>query len=453
MLILPTPIITVLTPFAQAFSHRIWDMVQLLVVGAILTPGKRTVSAVLRTMGQQDDAQYQNYHRVLSRAKWSGLLVSRILLGLLVAGFVSSGVPLIIGVDETLERRKGAKIKAKGVFRDAARSSQKYTVYSFGLRWISMMLIVSVPWSSRVWALPFLTVLAPGEKTNLANGRRRHKTSIDWIMQMVCVVRRWLPLPPMVLVTDGGLTAVKLGLRCRGMANPVTYISRLRLDAALYAWPTPQPASKPGPKPKKGERSPSLEQRSADPSTQWQRHTIDWYGGKRKTIELVCGSHLWYTPCFDPLPIRWVLVRDPKGKFLPTAFLSTDLTADPLQILAWFIMRWSLEVTFQECRAHLGLETQRQWSDLAIARTTPTLLGLFSLVTLLAQHLTQDHPLPVRTAAWYVKAEPTFSDTIAFVRIYIWNHMELTTSPAQTTSRLFPNAVLRGLVDSVCHST
>ena len=416
MLILPNPIINVLTPFAQAFGDRIWDMVQLLVIGAILTPGKRTVSAVLRTMGQQDNAQYQNYHRVLNRAKWSGLQVSRILLGLLVAGFVSAGAPLIIGVDETLERRKGVKLKAKGVFRDAARSSQKYTVYSFGLRWISMMLLVNVPWSSRVWALPFLTVLAPSEKTNLANGRRRHKTSIDWIMQMVCVVRRWLVLPPMVLVTDGGLTAVKLGLRCMSMSNPVTYISRLRLDAALHAWPGPQPAGKPGPKPMKGERRPSLEQRLEDASTQWQRHTIDWYGGKSKTIELTSGTHLWYTPSFDPLPIRWVLVRDPQSKFLPTAFLSTNLQADPLQILAWFIMRWSLEVTFQECRAHLGLETQRQWSDLAVARTTPALLGLFSLVTLLAQQLTQPQPLPVRTTAWYAKTEPTFSDAIAFVR-------------------------------------
>jgi len=254
-------------------------------------------------------------------------------------------------------------------------------------------------------------------------------------------------------VTDGGLTAVKLGLRCLRMSNPVTYISRLRLDATLHAWPGPQPASKPGPKPAKGEQRPNLEQRLTDASTQWQCHTVDWYGGKRKTIELTSGTHLWYTPGFAPLPIRWVLVRDPDGKFLPTAFLSTNLQADPLQILAWFIMRWSLEVTFQECRAHLGLETQRQWSDLAVARTTPALLGLFSLVTLLAKQLTQPQPLPVRTAAWYAKTEPTFSDAIAFVRYYTWSHMELTTSHAQTTSRLFSDACLRGLVDSVCYSS
>jgi len=452
MLTLPTDIMTVLAPFSQAFSYRIWDMVQILTIGAILTPGKRTVTAVLRTMGLQDDRQYQNYHRVLSRAKWSGLLVSEILLGLLIATFGVVGVPLVIGADETLERRKGNKIKAKGVFRDSVRSSRKYTVHAFGLRWVSMMLIVPVPWSSRVWALPFLTVLAPSEATNQANGKR-HKTSIDWIMQMVCVVRRWQPKTTLVLVTDGGLCAIKLGLRCAGLAHPVTWVSRLRLDAALYDWPEAQAKSKPGPKPKKGKRQPSLQARADDPKTSWQELTLNWYGGKTKTVEIVSGKNLWHTSGFDPLPIRWVLVRDPAGKFDTTAFLCTDLDAQPVQILDWFIMRWGMEVTFQECRTHLGLETQRQWSDLAIARTTPALLGLFSLVTLFAASLTKDQPLPVRTAAWYVKSEPTFSDAIAFVRYYLWTHMEFAGSPAQTTPVLFPDPVWRGLVDSICYST
>jgi hypothetical protein len=452
MLTLPKEIMALLTPFSQAFSYRIWDMVQILVIGAILTPGKRTVTAVLRTMGQHDDKQFQNYHRVLNRAKWSGLVVSQILLGLMVAAFGAVGMPLIMGVDETLERRQGDRIKAKGVFRDPVRSSRKHTVYSYGLRWVSMMLIVSIPWSSRVWALPFLTVLAPSKATNQANGKR-HKTSIDWIMQMACLVRRWLPKEKIVLVTDGGLTAVKLGLRCSQCANPVTYISRLRLDAALYDWPGPQPASKPGPKPKKGARCPSLQTRLADASTQWQSLIIDWYGGKSKTVEVVTGTNLWYTPSFDPLPIRWVLVRDPENKFEPTAFLCTDLDAVPQQILAWFIMRWGMEVTFQECRTHLGLETQRQWSELAIARTTPALLGLFSLVVLLTLRLTQDQPLPIRTDAWYVKPEPTFSDVIAFVRYHLWTHMEFTISPAQTTFGPFPDSVLLNLVNSVCYTS
>ena len=451
MLTLPKEIIQVIRPFAQAFSYRIWDLVQVLVIGAILTPGPRTVCAVLRTMGLSQETQYQNYHRVMNRAVWSGLTVSKILLGVLVTTFVGTGTPIIVGTDETLERRKGEKIKAKGVFRDPVRSSKKYTVHAYGLRWISMMLIVPVPWSQRVWALPFLTVLAPSENTNRKNGKR-HKTSIDWIMQMISVVYRCYRHHQIVLVTDGGLTAVKLGLHCQGFAMPVTYVSRLRLDAALYAAPGPQPEGKPGPKPKKGGRQPALAVRAVDPQTKWEAIDIAWYGGKLKTIEIATDTHLWYTAGVDPMPMRWVLVRDPAGQFETTAFLCTDTEAEPTQILNWFIMRWSLEVTFQEARSHLGLETQRQWSDLAVARTTPALLGLFSLITLMALTLTDSQPLPLRTAAWYHKPEPTFSDTIAFVRHFLWSHMQFHTSPAKTTLGLIPDAVLRTLIDSICYS-
>jgi hypothetical protein len=461
MPILPPEIIQAIRPFAQVFSERVWDWAQVLLVGAILAPGKRTVTAALRVMGLKDEKQYQNYHRVLNRAKWSSLQASRILLGILVSVLVNVGVPVVVAADETLERRWGPKIKEKGIFRDAVRSSKRYTVYSSGLRWVSMMLLVSVPctcrtgqvpWSQRTQALPFLTVLAPGEKTNVANGKR-HKTSIDWIGQMIGAVRRWLPKKMLVLVTDGGLTAVKLGLRCARYANPVTYVSRLRLDAVLHDPPGPQPQGKRGPKPKKGKRQPALKTVLLDPSTQWTKCEIDWYGGQRRIIEIATGTALWYTPGYDPLPIRWVLVRDPLAEFEPTAFFATNQAAAPLQILAWFIMRWNVEVTFEEARAHLGVETQRQWSDLAITRTTPALLGLFSLVTVLAHRLTENRPFPVRSAAWYVKTEPTFSDAIALVRRHLWTRTKFTNSPSDTGFVEIPASVLHGLVDSLCYAT
>ncbi len=451
MLTVPTEIVVLMQHFAPVFSERTWDWIPVLVVGAILAPGKRTVTAVLRVVGLSEERQYQRYHRVLNRAVWSSLQVSQILLGLLVIAFFAAGPPLVIAADETLERRKGEKIKAKSVFRDAVRSSKKHTVTSYGLRWISMALLVTLPWSKRVWALPFLTVLAPSKKTNQANGKR-HKTSIDWIGQMIGQVRRWLPDRKLVLVVDGGLAAIKLGQRCRRYGNPVTYVSRLRLDAGLYNWPGPQPKSKRGPKPKKGSRQPSLNARLQDPSTRWQSLTIDWYDGKRRTLDIATGCALWYTPGQDPLPLRWVLVRDPLGDLLPAAFFATDLNTCPEQILAWVVMRWSIEVTFEEARAHLGFETQRQWSDLAIARTTPALLGLFSFITLLAHRLTTDHPLPVRSAAWYSKSEATFSDVIAFVRRYLWTNTNFVQSQGQTRPMPISTAVLHGLVDLLCYA-
>lgn len=452
MLTIPQEMMKTILPFVGLFSERVWDYGQILLMGAILAPGKRTVSAALTVMGLKDDKQYQNYHRVLNRAKWCGLTGSKILLGLLVKAFAVVNVPLIVGVDETLERRQGKHIKAKGVFRDGVRSSKKYLVHSYGLRWVSMMLIVAVPWSSRAWALPFLTLNAPSEATHKAN-EKRHKSSIDWLGQMVSLVRRWLQSQRLVLVTDGGLSAVKLGLVCRQRA--VTWVSRLRLDACLYDKPEKPGKGKRGPKPQKGKRLPSLQSRLDDPKTSWRKTEIDWYGGRKYIIEYATDTALWYTPGFEPLPIRWVLVRDPAGKYKATAFLSTDLKVKPLQILAWFILRWNVEVTFEEARSLLGVETQRQWSDLAIARTTPLLLGLFSLITLWAYHLTHNRSFPVRTSAWYTKKEPTFSDALALVRRHLWfglwgKFVESTPDPDYV---LIPSSVFNGLVDSICYST
>jgi len=451
MLTMPAEIMVVMQHFAPVFSERIWDWVQVLVMGAILAPKQRTVTAVLRITGLSQEAQYQNYHRVLNRAHWSSLRVSHILLRLLVAAFVPAGEPVGLAADETLERRRGARIAAKGHFRDPLLSSEKKSVTREGLRWVSMMLLVRVPWSRRPWALPFLTVLAAHEKTNQALGRR-HKTSIDWVQQMTSQVRCWLPERRLVLLTDGGLIAVRLGLRCRHYRHPVTFVSRLHLNIRLFEPPQPKPQGKRGKAPRLGPRQPTLQARLDDPQTAWTRQTIPWYGGKSRQVEWVSGTALWHTPSqTTPLPIRWVLVRDPAGKFKAAAFCCTDLTVSAEQIIAWYVLRWNVEVTFQECRAHLGLETQRQWNTLAIARTTPALLGLFSLVILLAHQLLDDQSLPTRSAVWYTKPEPTFSDVIAFVRRYLWQHGKFTNSLKNTRLVEFPAAVLDDLVDTLCY--
>ena len=448
---LPQEIMVIFAPFMQIFSRRIWDWVQVLVVGAMLAPGKRTVSSVLHVMGLKDEKQYQNYHRVLNRARWSSLEVSKVLLSLLVAAFIPADQPIILGGDETMERRWGPKIRAKSIFRDNGRSSKGHHNFTPALRWVCMMLLVKPPWSGRSWGLPFLTALAPGQKTNEANGQR-HKTSVDWLMQMVTVVRRWLPGRILVLITDGGLSAGKLGLRCQQLA--VIYLSRLRMDARLYAPPTRMNA-------KKGRRLPSLNQVLTDPHTVWTRVTLSWYGGACKEVELCSQTALWATPGRAPFPLRWVLVRDPLGQMKAEAFLSSEPSLSPTQIVQWYICRWSVEVTFQEARAHLGMETQRQWSDLAIARTTPALLGLFSLVTLLAYRLSGSSSLPVRNAAWYKKSEATFADALAFVRRYLWGNMQWVNSPVPRGLYTFETdnsvvllaKVFHGLVDTLCYPT
>jgi DDE superfamily endonuclease len=444
-----------LTPFAPLFSERVFRHARVLLIGAILAPGARTVSSALRAMGLDREKRFHRYHRVLSRASWSSLEVGRVLLGLLVGAFVPEGGPLVVGIDETLERRYGRKIAARGVYRDPVRSTHENFVKSSGLRWVCVMLLVEVPWASRVWALPFLSALAPSERYSAKRGKQ-HKKITEWAWQLLLLLRRWYPQREIVAVADRAYASLKLLSRCRSLSKPVTFITRLRLDAALYE---PAPPRRPGQigRPRiKGERLPNLSVVAQDPTTVWKPAKIaNWYGSGERTVEVASETAVWYSTGLFAVPLRWVLVRDPKGKFKTQALLCTDLDADPKKILSWFVMRWQLEVTFQEVRRHLGFETQRQWSDMAIRRTTPALLGLFSLVTLFAhRRMRQAAGAFRRQAGWYHKAHPTFADALALVRKELWAQEEQTFHglPVRSDTIKVPRAFMERLTDVVCYA-
>src|SRR3954467_12390889 len=274
-----------LAPFVPLFSKRVFRHARVLLIGAILAPGARTVSSALRAMGLEQEKHFHRYHRVLSRASWSSLQVSRVLLGLLVEAFVAEGAPLVVGIDETLERRYGKKISARGVYRDPVRSTHETFVKSSGLRWVCAMVLVEVPWASRVWALPFLSALAPSERYAAKRGKR-HKKITEWAWQLLLVVRRWYPEREIVAVADRAYASLKLLSRCRSLSKPVTFVTRLRLDAALYE---PAPPRRPGQKGRprlKGERLPNLFVVADDPRTVWEPTTIaNWYGSGERTVE------------------------------------------------------------------------------------------------------------------------------------------------------------------------
>ena len=352
--------------FAPHFSNRIWQHARVLLIGAILVPGRRTVTAVLRIMGLSEERQFQTYHRVLSRATWSSWALSRTLLKLLVQTFVPKG-PIICGLDDTIERRRGAKIKAKGIYRDPVRSSRGHFVKASGLRWLSLMLLAPIPWAKRTWALPFLTCLAPSERF-YEKKVRAHKKLTDWGRQMVMQLRRWLPERQLVIVADSSFAAITWLFRLSRLPGQICLIVRFRLDAALYAPAPPRGPHQRGAPRKKGQRLPTLEQVAQNAKTKWKRVVIpDWYGEGRRIVEIVSDTAVWYHSGQPPLPIRWVVIRDPKGQFQTQALLSTDLSIAPVQMIKWFVLRWRLEVTLHEVREHLGVETQRQWSDLATA--------------------------------------------------------------------------------------
>jgi hypothetical protein len=445
---LPQAIILVLRHFELAFSEPIWEWAKILLVGAILAPGIRTVTAVLRVMGLCQERQFQNYHRVLNRAKWSSRSLSRILVHLLVRAFVPPDEPILLGLDDHIERRRGAKIAAKGIYRDAVRSSKSFFVKTSGLRWVCLMLLTPIPWAQRVWALPVLTVLAPSERYHQERGMP-HKQLTDHARQMITQVCRWLPERMLVVAADSSYAAIELLSACACLPRPVTIVTRLRLDAALYESAPPREKGKKGAPRKKGTRQPNLAERLCDPQTAWETATVRWYGGTIRQVELASGTAVWYHSGMPAVPIRWVLIRDSLGKFEPQALLSTNQSVSAQQIVEWFVLRWQVEVTFEEARAHLGIETQRQWSDLAIVRTTPALLGVFSLVTLFAHQLLQGKELAVRQAAWYQKRLPTFSDTLALVRQQLWPVSISWMSGAKGDVVIIPKALFERLTDTL----
>src|SRR3954465_9843335 len=417
-------------PFRGHFTAAVWRHGLVLVCCALLAPGRRTVAAALRVMGLGEAAGFAVYHRVLSHGHWCSRALAHRLLLLLVAAFVPHG-PVVVGIDDTIERRRGVCIAAKGIYRDPVRSSRGHFVKASGLRWLSVMLLAPVPWAGCVWGLPFLTALAPSERYAAEQGKP-YKKLTDWGRQALLQVARWLPGRRVIAVADSSFSAIAL---LRALAPHLTVVTRLRLDACLCEPPPPRRPRQRGRSRVTGARLPSLAERLRSRRTPWRRVSIEgWYGRTTRRLDVASGTALWHHPGLR-VAIRWVLVRDPSGEREPQAFLCTDLRADPVDVLRWFVRRWRTETTFEEARRHLGMETQRQWSDLAILRTTPALLGLFSLVTLWASQLAAERGLALECVRWYRKLLPTFSDALALVRYELWAAQLSVTSPLTGTAQ------------------
>jgi len=450
MLSLPIAFTSAIGVFAPVFSRPVWQHMKFLMAGAVLAPGKRTVTAILGIMGRSAASDFQTYHRVLNRAVWSPLTASRLLLRFLVAVFIPSRV-VVFGLDDTLERRRGEQIKAKGIYRDPVRSSHAHCVKVSGLRWLACMVLVPLSWADRVWALPFLTVLCPSERFYAQRGRR-HQPLTERAWQMIRLLARWLPGREIVCVADSSFAVLELLDKVKTLPR-ASVITRLRLDAALYD-PPPQRAPGTQGRPRlKGKRRPTLEAVLADEKTQWSKLTIDdWYGEGPREVEVATDTAVWYHAGKPPVAIRWVLIRDPQKACKPQALLSTNLEHTPEQMLPWFVRRWTMEVTCEEARTHLGMETQRQWNDRAIARTTPALLSLSAIITLTAQQLIEKGATCMRSTAWYRKTRPAFADAMALVRRQLWEHIHFSMSPQEPDMLQIPRALFERFIDAVCYA-
>jgi hypothetical protein len=411
---------TWLLPFAAMFTQPSWLNAVALATGTLLCLNRRTVCAALRAVDGNSDKGFSRFHRFLSRAGWSGLQGAKILLGLLQEAFVPEGEPLVVAVDDSVERRRGGRIRDKGIWRDAVRSSRGFFVKVAGLRWLSLQVVVRPGFARRTWGLPFLTLLSGSEQAD-ARRQRRHQTlpeKATWAMRLVT---RWCPDRQLVVVGDGAYASLDLFWTLR---QRVVCVARCRMDARFF---NPPPSRKRGQRGRPravGTRQLTPRTRAARKTTKWVRITVPGWrtknGKAEREIDVATSTALW-SAHGKTMAVRWVLTRDPAGHAETRVFVCSDPAQSALQILTWYAMRSAVEPTFQEARRHLGFETQRQWSDLAIHRTTPVLLGVFSLVTLWAADLAaRTGKLAVLGAAWYKKPDPTFADCLAAARRVLW---------------------------------
>ena len=277
-----------LAVFADLFTRPTWSHALVLLAGAILAPGRRTVTAVLRILGREHDGGFCTFHRILSRAAWSSRAAAGHLLLLLIKVFVPAEAPVVIGLDDTIERRWGPKINARGIYRDPVRSSKGHFVKASGLRWLSAMLLVRVPWADRIMALPFLTLLAPSKRF-YTDKSRSPKTLLDWARQAALQIHRWLPDRYIVLVADSAFAAIEF---LAAVCNHVCVVTRLRLDANLFHFPPSQRKGR-GRRPVKGKPHKKLSAILKDRKVAWKRYRVSlWYGRTNRIVEITSGTAL-----------------------------------------------------------------------------------------------------------------------------------------------------------------
>jgi hypothetical protein len=442
MLSLPSAAEPLLMSLSVAFTQPTFQRFLPLVVGAILTMGRRTVTGILWTMRGVIRGHPTTYHRFFSRAVWSPWTLGKVLASA-VLHLIPQEEPVLVPMDDTTAQHRGKKVYGKGCHHDAVRSSHSHIVWRWGHRWIVLAISVKLPFTWRRWALPVLVALYRPEELNRAEGRR-HKTAPVLARQLMAVLIHWFPQRKFIFLGDGGYASHELATFCHRHRRHATLVSRFYKDANLYDLP-PQTQARTGRPRKKGYKLPTPQESVA--TSPRAKATVTWYGGGDRRVELVSRTGQWYKAGRGLAPIRWVFTHDIQGTHRDDYFYTTDPNLAPRQIISWFTARWAIETTFQEVRAHLGFETPRQRVAASVLRTGPCLLGLFSLISLIFVQYARHHPIRLRSTRWYTKTEPTFSDAIATVRQMLWSKTIFETPSQHEAFQKLPRQMRRILLD------
>jgi hypothetical protein len=418
-------------------------------VGMILCTGRHTVTAALRIVLPIAGGHFSDYHRLLSRARWSLWPVAKILAAI-VLELVPSQEPVLIALDDTAVQHKGKQVWGKARHRDACRSTETHFVWLWGHKWVVLAILVKFPFASRRWALPVLMALYRSKELNQEQGRR-HKTPIHLAEQLVSALVHWFPRRRFILLGDGGFASHHLARMCHRHRKHLTLVALMHRRANLYELPPKKGLHAKGRPRIKGEKLPTPEDVVAA-AIKRKKTTVNWYGGGKRRVEFVTGTGQWYDSGEGLVPLRWVFVHDLDGTHRDLYFYSTDMSMSPTRIISLYTGRWSIEVTFQECRAQLGFHTPRSWTQNSVLRTVPCLLGLFSIVSVLYHQHHQTSAAKLPEDPWYHKTEATFGDAIATLRHQLWSQTILEHPMKSMGFQKLPAKLKETLLEQLCRA-
>lgn len=449
MLDVPQEAAWLLDRLSIGFDPRTFQRFAALLIGAVLVQGPRTVTACWWAVAGLVPGHFSSFNRVFSRAAWSLWPLARVLTAAALELIPLSHAVTII-LDDTVTRHKGPKVYGRGCHRDPVRSTRGLKVFCWGHCWIVLAVLVRLPYTTRPWALPVLVVRWPTLKED-RKAQRPHKTAVDLAASMIAVLHHWFPRRRFIVVADSRYASRALAQRC--LECHAVLVSVLPPDAALYA-PPPARGKRRGRPPVKGAVLPKPHDAAA--KARLRRVTVNWYGGTTRRVHVFQSRGRWYRPGDAMVDLNWVYIKDDlEGDGREFYLFCTDPTATPEQIVGWYTGRWPLEVTFQEVRRHLGLETPRQWARASVERMTPCLLGLFTVVALIYRAYLRGvgrAGLKVGARPWYPKRAPTFADALTTVRGLFWTRTILTPTRARRGARHIGTESLRAILGWTAHA-
>jgi hypothetical protein len=406
----------VLTFFAPTFIPATFQRVQLLVVACLLTTGRRTIANLLRIVPHLVQGSPSSYHRVLSQAQWSSLQLACTLARLVIQHLLPTGRITLVG-DDTVDGHKGKKVYGKARHRDPVRSTNSYTAWRYGHKWVVLCVLVRFPFAIRPWTLPILVALYRSAEQNRQR-KRPHRTPAQLMCRLLRLLWLWLPDRQFRFIGDAGYGTHEVARFAHRHRARLTLVSKFHPDANLY---DPPPAYQGKGRPRVKGRRRAKPKAVVARSGRRQRLQVGWYGGGTRRVEVVTGTGHWYKAGRGLVPVRWVFVHDLDGTHRDEYFFSTDPELEPQARISHYTARWNIETTFQDLRAYLGLETTRGWCARTVLRAAPCLFGLYTVVALLYEQL----PAEAQDAGgvdWDGKEEVTFSDAISAVRRRLWAH-------------------------------